>query len=86
MSFSNGLLNLIAFIFAILFASDAMATVYTSINNGQYDNCNIWSNGCASNEIQAGDTVIVNHIIDVTSSMEISGVLIINTWKPKSCE
>ena len=63
----------------MLFASDAMATVYTSINNGQYDNCNIWSNGCAPNEIQAGDTVIVNHIIDVSSSMEISGFLVINT-------
>ena len=62
----------------MLFASDSNATVYTSINNGQYNNCNIWTNGCAPNEIQAGDTVIVNHNVDASSSMEISGVLIIN--------
>ena len=62
----------------LLIAEDVSATVYTSQNNGQYDNCNIWTNGCAPNEIQVGDTVIVNHNIDASSSMEISGVLIIN--------
>ena len=62
----------------IFTAFDVGATVYTSQNNGQYDNCNIWTNGCAPNEIQAGDTVIVNHNVEASSSMEISGVLIIN--------
>ena len=63
---------------SMLVASNVSATVYTSQNNGQYDNCNIWTNGCAPNEIQAGDTVIVNHNVEASSSMEISGVLIIN--------
>lgn len=61
-----------------LFTSDVSATVYTSQNNGQYDNCNIWTNGCAPNEIQVGDTVIVNHVVVASSSMQIYGVLIIS--------
>ena len=36
----------------MLIASNVSATVYTSQNNGQYDNCNIWTNGCAPNEIE----------------------------------
>jgi hypothetical protein len=59
-------------------AFESKATVYTSIANGQYDNCNIWTNGCAPNEINVGDTVIVNHDVVASSSMQISGVLIIN--------
>ncbi len=63
----------------MFFVSDASATVYTSISDGQYDNCNIWDNGCAPNEILMGDTVIINHDVEASSSMEIGGVLIINS-------
>tara|TARA_B100001287_G_scaffold176771_1_gene149036 strand:+ start:1414 stop:3330 length:1917 start_codon:yes stop_codon:yes gene_type:complete len=59
-------------------SSNSYANTYISVNDGQYDNCNIWTNGCAPNEIAEGDTVIINHDVDASSSLEISGVLIVN--------
>ena len=79
LSFFNGFAPAVFILLAVFFVSDASATVYTSISDGQYDNCNIWDNGCAPNEIQVGDTVIINHDVEASSSMEISGVLIINS-------
>ena len=79
LSFFNGFAPAMLIPLAVFFVSDASATVYTSISDGQYDNCNIWDNGCAPNEIQVGDTVIINHDVEASSSMEIGGVLIINS-------
>ena len=79
LSFFNGLAPAMLTFLAMFFVSDASATVYTSISDGQYDNCNIWDNGCAPNEILMGDTVIINHDVEASSSMEIGGVLIINS-------
>ena len=79
LSFFNGLAPAMLTFLAVFFVSDASATVYTSIADGQYDNCNIWDNGCAPNEILMGDTVIINHDVEASSSMEIGGVLIINS-------
>ncbi len=59
LSFFNGLAPAMLTFLAVFFVSDASATVYTSISDGQYDNCNIWDNGCAPNEILMGDTVII---------------------------
>ena len=77
-SFLYNLSTVLFPLFLVLIAFESKATVYTSIANGQYDNCNIWTNGCAPNEINVGDTVIVNHDVVASSSMQISGVLIIN--------
>ncbi|MDG2504523.1 MAG: gliding motility-associated C-terminal domain-containing protein [Crocinitomicaceae bacterium] len=62
----------------MLFVFDAKATVYTSIADGNYNNCAIWDVGCPNNTIQNGDTVIINHVISASSSMNIKGVLEIN--------
>ena len=62
----------------MFFVFDAKATVYTSIADGNYNNCAIWDVGCPNNTIQNGDTVIINHVISASSSMNIKGVLEIN--------
>ena len=42
----------------MFFVFDSKATVYTSIADGNYNNCAIWDVGCPNNTIQNGDTVI----------------------------
>jgi gliding motility-associated-like protein len=76
--FLNNLSALMTSIVLMFFVFDAKATVYTSIADGNYNNCAIWDVGCPNNTIQNGDTVIINHVISASSSMNIEGVLEIN--------
>ena len=69
----------IAGVLVLLFVFDSKATVYTTISDGSYNDCAIWDNGCPANSIPVGDTVIINHIVDASSSMVIRGVLIVNS-------
>lgn len=64
--------------FSLLLVNFGLATTYTTIADGSYNDCAIWDNGCPNNNIQAGDTVIINHVVNASSSMNISGVLIVN--------
>ena len=41
LSFFNGFAPAVFILLAVFFVSDASAAVYTSISDGQYDNCNI---------------------------------------------
>ena len=59
----------LAFFFGLIFS--AYSTVYTTISDGSYNNCTIWDNGCPNNSIQQGDTVIINHVVNANSSMNI---------------
>lgn len=63
----------------VFFVFDSKATVYTSIADGSYNDCSIWDNGCPGNLIPVGDTVIINNVIGASSTMNIRGVLIINS-------
>ena len=65
-------------VFVFLISMFSWSTVYTSTANGSYDDCSIWTPSCPDNSIQLGDTVIVNHTIIASSSMNIKGVLITN--------
>lgn len=69
----------IAGVLVLFFVFDSKATVYTTISDGSYNDCAIWDNGCPANSIPVGDTVIINHIVDASSSMVIRGVLIVNS-------
>ena len=62
-------------IFAIGF--NANSTTYTTISSGSYNDCSIWDIGCPPNNLSAGDTVIINHAVDASSSTNVSGVMII---------
>ena len=70
---------MIAGVLVLFFVFDSKATVYTTISDGSYNDCAIWDNGCPANSIPVGDTVIINHIVDASSSMVIRGVLIVNS-------
>ena len=63
----------------VFFVFDSKATVYTSIADGSYNDCSIWDNGCPGNLIPVGDTVIINNVIGASSTINIRGVLIINS-------
>jgi len=65
----------LAFFFSFIFSANA--TVYTTISDGSYNNCTIWDNGCPNNNIQQGDTVIINHVVNANSSMNVQGTLIL---------
>ena len=65
----------LAFFFGFIFSANA--TVYTTISDGSYNNCTIWDNGCPNNSIQQGDTVIINHVVNANSSMNVQGTLIL---------
>jgi hypothetical protein len=69
----------IAGLLVVFFVFDSKATVYTTISDGSYNDCAIWDNGCPANSIPVGDTVIINHNVDASSSMVIRGVLIVNS-------
>ena len=64
--------------FSLLLANFGFATTYTTIADGSYNDCSIWDNGCPNNSIQSGDTVIINHVVNASSSMNVMGVLIVN--------
>ena len=85
-SFSTSKKNLLFGMICFLFLSSSFATNYTSISNGSYNDCSIWDNGCPPNQIPFGDTVIINHDVDASSSMEIYGVLIVNASGDFSCD
>ena len=74
---TSRLFALSVFVFFISMCS--WSTVYTSISDGSYNNCGIWDNGCPSNSIQFGDTVVINHAVASTSSLDVKGVLLINS-------
>ena len=84
MSFSQRFL--LVGLFAMLYSLDVDATTYTSISDGSYNDCSIWDNGCPPNQITVGDTVIINHNVDASSSMEVYGVLIVNVPGDFSCD
>ena len=65
-------------LFSLFLSNTGFSITYTSIADGSYNDCSIWDNGCPNNTIQQGDTVIINHVVNVSSSMNISGVLFIN--------
>ena len=65
-------------LFSLILSNTGFSVTYTTIADGSYNDCTIWDNGCPNNSIQQGDTVIINHVVNVSSSMNISGVLIIN--------
>jgi len=65
-------------VFSLLLANFGFATTYTTIADGSYNDCSIWDNGCPNNSIQSGDTVIINHVVNASSSMNVMGVLIVN--------
>ena len=60
------------------FSAFVFSANYTTIADGSYNDCSIWDNGCPPNNIPAGDTVFINHVVNASSSMDVEGVLIIN--------
>ena len=62
-------------IFAVCLNTNAIT--YTTISSGSYNDCSIWDIGCPPNNLSAGDTVIINHAVNATSSTDVSGVIII---------
>lgn len=65
-------------LFSLLLSNTAFSITYTSIADGSYNDCSVWDNGCPNNNIQQGDTVIINHVVTSSSSMNVNGVLLIN--------
>ena len=65
-------------LFSLFISNTAFSVTYTTISDGSYNDCSIWDNGCPNNNIQQGDTVIINHLVNASSSMNISGVLMIS--------
>ena len=60
------------------FSTYVFSANYTTIADGSYNDCSIWDNGCPPNNIPAGDTVFINHVVNASSSMVVDGVLIVN--------
>lgn len=60
------------------FTAFVFSANYTTIADGSYNDCSIWDNGCPPNNIPAGDTVFINHVVNASSSIDVEGVLIIN--------
>ena len=60
------------------FSAFVFSANYTTIADGSYNDCSIWDNGCPPNNIPAGDTVFINHVVNASSSIDVEGVLIIN--------
>ncbi len=65
-------------LFSLFLSNTGFSITYTSIADGSYNDCSIWDNGCPNNTIQVGDTVIINHVVNASSSMNVIGVLIVN--------
>ena len=65
-------------LFSLFLSNTGFSIRYTSIADGSYNDCSIWDNGCPNNTIQVGDTVIINHVVNASSSMNVIGVLIVN--------
>ena len=60
------------------FSAYVFAANYTTIADGSYNDCSIWDNGCPPNNIPAGDTVFINHVVNASSSIVVDGVLVVN--------
>ena len=61
-----------------LITSNAYSVNYTTIANGNYNNCAIWNPGCPPNPINFGDTVFIQHNIILQFNINIDGVVIID--------
>jgi len=54
-------------------------TNYSTIGNGDFDDCTIWTVTCPPDPLPFGDSIFLNHVINLTGNIDISGVMVIGS-------